>query len=118
MSKQEEIREGIEEKTQHLFCQHCKAIQKVMGVVAECWYNPLDREHPAFCASNEDFLIQHFKDMDSQGVVIKVERDTACSLTCVSCGKLLSEIRSKVLEQAGYVAVEPLIQEKEESFLE
>ena len=42
-------------KIQHLFCQHCRAIQKVMDVQAECWYNPLDRESPAFCASNEDF---------------------------------------------------------------
>ena len=46
------------EEIQHLFCQHCRAIQKVLGVVADCWYNPLDREAPAFCASNEDFTDQ------------------------------------------------------------
>ncbi|KKN72912.1 hypothetical protein LCGC14_0406160 [marine sediment metagenome] len=68
-------REEIREATQYLFCQHCKAIQKVMGVVADCWYNPLNREAPAFCASNEDFITQHFKDMDSRGVVIKVDRE-------------------------------------------
>ncbi len=46
------------EKMQHLFCQHCRAIQKVMNVQAECWYNPLDREAPAFCASNEDTITE------------------------------------------------------------
>lgn len=43
-------------KVQHLFCQHCRAVQKVMNVVADCWYNPLDQDAPAFCASNEDFI--------------------------------------------------------------
>ncbi len=45
-------------KIQHLFCQHCRAIQKVMDVQAECWYNPLDRDAPAFCANNEDAVDQ------------------------------------------------------------
>lgn len=42
-------------KTCHLFCQHCKAIQKVTGITANCLYNPLseDYEH-AWCASCAD----------------------------------------------------------------
>jgi hypothetical protein len=37
------------------FCQHCKAIQKVMGVVTPCLYNPLDPDDEpnyAFCEAN------------------------------------------------------------------
>ncbi len=46
MTKQEEL--------QRLWCQHCKAMQKANNTVVECWYNPLDTEEKAFCASNED----------------------------------------------------------------
>ena len=67
MPTREEIREGI----QHLFCQHCKALQKTNETVVECWYNALDREAPAFCASNEDAVDAILKDMGSKGVVIK-----------------------------------------------
>lgn len=43
----------LREKLQHLWCQHCKALQKSNDTVVECWYNPLD-ERPAFCAANMD----------------------------------------------------------------
>ena len=53
----EKLREENKLKIQHLFCQHCRAIQKVMNVEAECWYNPLAVEGDfAFCASNEDSI--------------------------------------------------------------
>lgn len=46
------------EKIQHLWCQHCKALQKSNGTVVECWYNPLALESPAFCAANEDAVTE------------------------------------------------------------
>ena len=46
-------------KLQHLFCQHCKALQKTNDTVVECWYNPLDYDGVfAFCAANEDAINQ------------------------------------------------------------
>ena len=45
------------QKIATLFCQHCKAIQKVNKMVAECLYNPLTEEGShAFCASNQDMV--------------------------------------------------------------
>jgi hypothetical protein len=46
---------NIRIKLHLLWCQHCKALQKVTGVSAKCWWNPLDedKEH-AFCGANSD----------------------------------------------------------------
>ena len=119
-------RESIREGTQHLFCQHCRAIQKVMNVQADCRYNPLDKETPAFCSSNEDFTTQHFKDMDSQGAVLKVERElpklSLCEFeewcgnhTIKGCGRTKTMCEDychplALIEKAGYVAVESLVE--------
>jgi len=52
------------ERIQHLWCQHCKALQKTNETVVECWYNPLsNEEHYAFCAANEDAVDAIFKEM-------------------------------------------------------
>jgi hypothetical protein len=40
------------------FCQHCKAIQKVMNIVAPCLYKPLDEDYKyAFCEANIEAVI-------------------------------------------------------------
>ncbi len=48
------------EAVQHLWCQHCKAMQKTNDTVVECWYNAFAVEGDyAFCAANED-AVDHF----------------------------------------------------------
>jgi len=123
MSEQEEIRQGI----QHLWCQHCKALQKSSGCQVECWYNPLDAEgHFAFCAANDDAVDAILKGESEKGVVIKVDREFpkiaipnhSRSTSCPHCGEEFGyediaeaeqhEYQDKVKE-AGYVATMPLI---------
>lgn len=105
MTKQEEIKE----RAQRLWCQHCKALQKTNDTVVECWYNPLDEDKKdAFCAANQDAIDGLFKDMDSQGVVIKVN--------CRNCqdGYIIfrtNKKRCSICKGKGYVAVQPLIKE-------
>lgn len=50
----------LREKLQHLWCQHCKALQKSNeALVVDCWYNPLDADKAyAFCATNCDAIDQ------------------------------------------------------------
>lgn len=60
MTKEQDIKARI--KIAQLFCQHCKAVQKVMNVKADCLYNPLiDGHEYAFCASNQDAVDSIFK---------------------------------------------------------
>lgn len=55
--QQKQQYEEVREKLQHLWCQHCKALQKSNEtLVVDCWYNALDREAPAFCAANCDAI--------------------------------------------------------------
>ena len=43
----------LPEELNHLFCQHCKALQKTNDTAVDCWYNPMDEEKRlAFCAAN------------------------------------------------------------------
>jgi len=44
-------------KLHQMFCQHCKAMQKVNGTLVPCWYNPLEHGAEfAFCASSCDVV--------------------------------------------------------------
>ena len=57
-----------QEKIQHLWCQHCKALQKSNNTVVECWYNPLDHGYEkAFCAANEDAVKHILKVIEELG---------------------------------------------------
>ena len=55
-------------KIQHLWCQHCRALQKSSEVlIIDCWYNPFDEEAPAFCAANEDAIDEILKFIKEAG---------------------------------------------------
>ncbi len=78
-----------------LFCQHCKAIQKVNETPVKCWYNPLNEDGVhAFCASCTDFIHTIISAGWSKGRELKaVERPIGeycekqdCS-DCWSCGQ-------------------------------
>ena len=74
------------EKMHHLFCQHCKALQKVTGIDAECWYNPMDEDKRlAFCAANIDAVTQILNLFKSQvgglSVIGEEERTPLTELT-------------------------------------
>ena len=116
MTKQEEIREGM----QRLWCQHCKALQKTNNTVVECWYNPLTEEgRHAFCGANEDAVNAILKDESERGVVIKVDRELPNNpyfgyelWDKESHDRELGykEAQQDMLE-AGYAAFEPLIRD-------
>lgn len=58
----------VQVKIQHLWCQHCKALQKSNATVVECWYNPLDFDGAfAFCAANIDAVEQIVKIIEKEG---------------------------------------------------
>jgi len=79
-------------KLQHLWCQHCKALQKSSGCEVRCWYNPLDaEEHFAFCAANHDaveVILAQMVDVD----LSKMARDW-----------LLNDIHSRVTPFEEYL---------------
>jgi len=121
MTKQEKIREAM----QHLWCQHCKALQKANYTGVECWYNPLAEEGAfAFCAANEDAISEILRKQVSQGVVIKVDREllpheevtwNKIALMQQSYRATAQEYHHKGQDEmlkAGYVATEPLIESK------
>lgn len=74
----EQMREGI----QHLWCQHCRALQKVYEIPVECWYNPLDRDAPAFCASNEDAIDAFFAKIFTPEQLKELENGGTVAVAC------------------------------------
>ena len=69
MTKQEEIRL----QAYRLFCQHCQALQKVMGWKGKpCWVTQYN-EPEAVCASAIDAIDGLFNYQSEKGVVLKVK---------------------------------------------
>jgi hypothetical protein len=62
------------ERVAPVWCQHCKAMQKINKTVVECWYNPLTEmgDH-AFCASCLDALNGLFHLLNGCGVRVFTE---------------------------------------------
>jgi len=85
-----EARQPDREKIQHLWCQHCKALQKSNDTVVKCWYNPLDADRAfAFCAANED-AIAHI-------------------LSLLNPEAIRREVAEEMLEVIAEDAIEPII---------
>ena len=65
----------LTENLHHLFCQHCKALQKTNDTLVECWYNPLDEEKRlAFCAANIDAVNELYAKTAS---IVEIKADHA-----------------------------------------
>lgn len=87
---------GKIEEIQHLWCQHCKALQRSNNTVVECWYNPLDKEAPAFCAANEDAVKQIYQLFEQSLQGLRNERD---DWKATAEAAMNPELRSVLLEE-------------------
>jgi len=86
-------------KIHTLFCQHCKALQKVNGLIIDCWWNPLNHgnEH-AFCGANEDAVKELFNLCRSQ-----IEQETR-----QKCSETLSHFIESHFEDMGGKSIDDL----------
>lgn len=105
-----------------LFCQHCQALQKVMGWEGKpCWVTQYN-DPEAICASAIDAVDGLFAYFHSQGVVVKVERELPHNpferypdvpnplrpSTMLSIKEIVTEAYQDMLND-GWAAVGPLI---------
>lgn len=105
-----DIQEGIKLQTYRLFCQHCQALQKVMGWKGKpCWviqYN----EPEAICASAIDAADGLFALLRSEGLVRKVEGELPSNFYKTDDEQLHQafEYGQRDMLEAGYCKVEEI----------
>jgi len=68
------LKDGMIEKLQRLWCEHCLALQKANKTYVVCLYVPFSKE-AYFCGANEDAVRSLLSYLDSCHVVVDKTQD-------------------------------------------